>query len=460
MVMSASGPNPPGTPQVKALNCPGCGAALTLRSFSQAVTVVCDHCHSILDAQDPRLTILQKFKADVDEYPPLIPLGTRGTIRGAAYEVVGFQRRTIHVDGIPYSWHEYVLFNPYKGFRYLTEYNGHWNDTSILRSLPTVNNDVSPATVTYLGGNYKLFQTAKAGTSFVLGEFPWQVRVGEDSDVSDYVSPPRVISSERTGKEITWSMGEYIAGRDIWKAFSLQGNPPEPVGVYENQPSPLSADTTALWLAFVGFLVALVVMFIAFESSARKEQVIQGFYSFNTNVRGEASFVTDVFQLKGHTSDLELTTTSDVSNNWIYLNYALINQDTGQAYDFGREVSYYYGYDSDGSWTEGGPTDSVAIPSVPPGSYYLRVEPESNFGHGTISYSISAKRDVPQASFFGLALLALLVPAGLITWRSMNFEHLRWAESDYAPADSNDDDTDNPDKPISLGNIFGKGSDS
>ena len=109
--------------------------------------------------------------------------------------------------------------------------------------------------------------------------------------------------------------------------------------------------------------------------------------------------MTDVFQLKGHTSDLELTTTADVNNNWIYLNYALINQDTGQAYDFGREVSYYHGYDSDGSWTEGSHTDRVAIPSVPPGNYYLRVEPESDFGHGTISYSISAKRDVPQASF-------------------------------------------------------------
>ena len=401
--MSTSGPNPPGPPQVRSLNCPGCGAAITLRSLSQAVTVICDHCHSILDAQDPRLTILQKFKAAVDEDPPLIPLGTRGKIRGTDYEAVGFQRRTIHVDGVPYSWHEYVLFNPYKGFRYLTEYNGHWNDTSILRSLPTLNNDVSPATVSYLGETYKHFQTAKAGTSFVLGEFPWQVRVGESSDVSDYVSPPRVISSERTGKEVTWSMGEYISGHDIWKAFGLQGEPPERIGVYENQPSPLSADTNAIWVAFGGFMLVLVVMMILFWSFARSEQVVEGNYAFNTNERGEASFVTDVFQLKGHTSDLELKTTADVNNNWIYLNYALVNQDTGQAYDFGREVSYYSGYDEDGSWSEGSHADSVVIPSVPPGNYYLRVEPESDFGHGTISYSISAKRDVPQASFLGLA---------------------------------------------------------
>jgi hypothetical protein len=43
---------------------------------------------------------------------------------------------------------------------------------------------------------------------------------------------------------------------------------------------------------------------------------------------------------------------------------------------------------------------------------------------------VTVKRDVPQFSWFGIALLALLVPVGLITWRSMSFEHRRWAESD------------------------------
>ena len=33
-----------------------------------------------------------------------------------------------HVEGVAYSWHEYLLFNPYHGFRYLTLYNGHWSD--------------------------------------------------------------------------------------------------------------------------------------------------------------------------------------------------------------------------------------------------------------------------------------------------------------------------------------------
>jgi hypothetical protein len=431
--MSAGGPTPPGKPQVKALNCPGCGAALALRSFGNALTIVCDSCHSILDAKDPNLQILQRFKVATDEDRPLIPLGTRGKIRGTDYEVVGFERRTIHVDGIPYSWHEYVLFNPYKGFRYLTEYNGHWNDVSVLKALPEVRAGANPPTARYLGETYRHFQTAQAGTTFVLGEFPWQVRVGESAVVTDYVAPPRVLSSEQTGKEINWSMGEYMSGNDLWKAFRLPGVPPEPVGVYENQPSPLSADTKSIWLAFAAFLLALVVMMIGCDTVARNEQVFTGSYKFDSNQRGEASFVTDDFELKGHTSNVEVATSTDLNNHWIYVNYALINEDTGQAFDFGREVSYYHGYDSDGSWTEGGQNDSVAVPSVPPGRYYLRVEPEGDPGYGVTYYTITVKRDVPQYSFYGIALLALLLPAVLLTWRSLSFEHMRWAESDHPP---------------------------
>ena len=168
--MSSAGPTPAGAPHVKSLNCPGCGASLTVRSLGNAVTIVCESCHSVLDAQDPKLRILQQFHAATIEDPPLIPLGTRGTIRGVLYEAIGFQRRTIQVEGVSYSWHEYVLFNPTKGFRYLTEYDGHWNDVSILRSLPSLSS--GEATLTYLGETYRLFQTADAATAFVLGEFP------------------------------------------------------------------------------------------------------------------------------------------------------------------------------------------------------------------------------------------------------------------------------------------------
>jgi len=432
--MSAGTPplSGPPKPQAKALNCPKCGAAIVLRSFGQAETVVCASCHSILDAKDPNLAILQQFEAATNVSKPLIPLGTRGKLRGTDYEVIGFQRRSTRVDGITYYWHEYVLFNPYKGIRYLSEYNGHWNDISICKTLPTADGGEA----NYLGETYKHFQSAEANTDFVLGEFPWQVRVGEKAAVTDYVHPPRVLSSEKLDKEVTWSIGEYMYGREIWDSFKLPGDPPEAMGVYENQPSPLTTNIRQIWIAFAAFAICLLIVMAGFDMLAKKESVFNQTYTYDRReAKGELSFVTDVFDLAGRTSSVEIKTYSPVSNHWIYLNYALINQDTGQAWDFGREVSYYSGYDSDGSWSEGKQNDSVVIPSVPPGHYYLRVEPEVDPSLPLIPYTIEVRRDVPVFGIYGIAFLALLLPVVVLSWRSYTFERSRWSESDHPPMD-------------------------
>ncbi len=421
--------NPP-KPQVKALNCPQCGAAIVLRSLGNAETVVCASCHSILDAKDPNLQILQRFQVITGEVPPLIPLGTRGKIRGTDYDVIGFQRRSITVEGIRYDWHEYVLFNPYKPTRYLTEYQGHWNDISVCKELPII----KFSTANYLGEIYKHFQTADADTNYVLGEFPWQVRVGEHAALTDYVKPPRVLSSEKSANEVTWSIGEYMYGADIWKAFNLPGHAPEAVGVYENQPSPVSQNVKGIWSAFLAFAILLLVLLAGFDLASSKTTAFDSSYRLNAGEpKGEASFVTDVFNLDGRTSNVEITTSANVDNSWIYVNYALIDQDSGRAWDFGREVSYYHGYDSDGSWTEGSRKDEVIIPSVPSGHYYLRIEPEVDPKHPPLVYTVQVRRDVTVPGLFGVAFLALLLPAIAITWRSLSFERARWAESDHPP---------------------------
>jgi uncharacterized protein DUF4178 len=438
---------------VRSLSCPNCGATVTVRSFGQAVNVVCGSCHSILDAQDPKVQVLQRFK-DAIKYEPLIPLGTRGKLRGVLYEVVGCQRRGIEVDGVTYSWSEYVLFNPYKGFRYLTEYDGHWNYTSLLRSLP---DDPGGAggeePVGYLGETYRHFQSAQARTSFVLGEFPWQVRVGEAVDVTDYVSPPRVLSCEITkDKEVTWSMGEYMTGADIWKTFSLPGAPPPAVGVYENQPSPFAATPKAIWKYCAIFLLVALGLLIVHAVMAQEKQVFSHSYVFDPASTAEHSFVTEPFEVTGRTAPVTIETNTDLDNAWIYFDYALINQDTGEAYDVGREVSYYYGSDEDGSWTEGKQHDSVDLPGIPPGHYYLRVEPDSEPGR-SVSYTLTVTRGSTGFLWFLVAAGLLVIPAVFATWRSMSFEHLRWQESDHAGGglnlgkmiSSNDDDSSGDD---------------
>ena len=445
VVTPEPGPAAPAV-QVKSLKCPNCGAQVAVRSFEHAVTVVCRSCHSILDAKDPNVRVLQQFKAAVGEASPLIPLGARGKLRGVDYVAIGFQRRTITVEEVDYSWHEYLLFNPYKGYRYLTEYNGHWNDVVPLKSPPIVS---QRNTVTYLGETYRHFQTAQAKTTFVLGEFPWQVRVGEKAQVADYVRPPHVVSSEttipgerapgvNTVEEVNWSAGEYMTGADVWKAFALSGDPPRAVGVYANQPSPYSGSAWRIWRDCALFLAALGAVAIGVGATLPGDKAFEASYRFNPLIQKEASTVTDIFALKGHPSGVRVETVADVDNNWIYLNYALINADTDTAYDFGREVSYYHGVDSGESWSEGSKTDDVVLPNVPPGNYYLRIEPEGNMtrlANPVVRYRVTVVRGVQVGLSYLVALMALVVPAALVTWRSMTFEGRRWAESDHGGSD-------------------------
>jgi len=257
------------------------------------------------------------------------------------------------------------------------------------------------------------------------------VERGESFTVKDYIAPPKILSSESNVSETTWSAGEYVNGRDIWKAFKLPGAPPRPAGVFLNQPSPYLESAKGMWRLCWTFLLSALVIVLASFALARDEEVFSDHYVFHAGAQPEASFVTRTFELQGGTSNVEVDTTSDLSNSWAYFNYALINQDTGQAFDFGREISYYSGSDSDGSWTEGSKNDSVTAPSIPAGHYYLRVEPEVAPDLQAMGYSIRVRRDVPSSAYFWVAVILLLIPPALGTYRAASFEGRRWAESDY-----------------------------
>ena len=188
------------TPEVKTqavgFNCPSCGASISMSTMGWSVNIVCGTCGAILDAQDPNLRVLQQHERRIT-VTPRIELGTRGNWKGVKWEAVGFQEVTITVDGDDYSWREYVCFNPYHGFIYLSEYDGHWNVIEKMQKRP----DVDPERTfnfEFEGKQWKHFQTSRARTTFALGEFPWEVNVGDEVQSMDFISPPFIMSAEGT----------------------------------------------------------------------------------------------------------------------------------------------------------------------------------------------------------------------------------------------------------------------
>jgi hypothetical protein len=430
-------------PQVRALFCPNCGGTVQLRGYAQTVNATCEHCLSILDTKSESLRVVQQVQQQI-RIEPVIPLGSRGTFENTTYEVIGFQQRSIRVDEETYSWREYLLFNPYKGYRYLTEYDGHWNYVRTLPAIPEKKTHMTRPALVYNGRRYLHFQHAVAETTYVLGEFPWQVRVGDAVEADDYISPPHILSAEATGDEVVYSLGTYTEAEAIWQAFKLQGSPPWRRGVFANQVNP-GRKPASMWRRFAVLAALLLVAIIVVAVMTPRERVFEQQYSFAAHTPAANAFVTPTFELSGRESPVVVSVNSDLSNDAASFAFALINEETGRVWDFGTDLGYWFGRDSDGDWTEGQRNDSVTVPDVPSGRYYLRVEPiidetappvtgvaATPERHRAFNYVLRVTRGTFVWWPFLVAFPLLLIPPIAATIRYMSFEGKRWAESDYS----------------------------
>jgi predicted RNA-binding Zn-ribbon protein involved in translation (DUF1610 family) len=414
-------------PKVRSLSCESCGAAIELRT-GVAKTVACASCGAVMDARDDGLRVLLQHQSQIRLFKPLIPLGSVGKMKGKSWTVIGYQLRGITVEDLDYDWREYLLWNAEAGFRYLTEYEGHWNDVATVRGLPRERGGSHPV-VEYLGTRFKHFQNAVATTRFVVGEFPWEVRVGDKVTSDDYVAPPMILSREATSDEITWSLGTYTSPAVIKEAFKLPSLP-APRGVFANQPNPTRVG--GLGKMFGVFAAALLLLLIVRQVTARNEIAFGGGFRFDPRTGDTAAFVTKVFDVKGRASNVELRIDTDLDQDNAFFNVALLPESGGKGYEAGRDIGYYHGIDGGERWSEGSQSDRATLPGVAPGRYYLRIEPE-HVGLKPVIYTVTLRRDVPRIWPFAVAFLVLGVPPLLVLLMRGSFETKRWAESDYAP---------------------------
>ena len=205
--------------KARQFNCPHCGAPVQVQ-LATSKSVTCGSCASIISLADGVGGELASATQD-EPVRPIIALGSKGLLQAVDWQVVGFQHRMGQEPGDDeqFGWSEYLLYNQKRGFAFLVDSTEGW---SMVR--PTTGAPQMAATgrsATYMGTKYELKSTYTAETTYVLGEFYWQVARGQKTANRDFASAKGLLSMEQTPSELTWSAGDKLSSDTVAKAFGL-----------------------------------------------------------------------------------------------------------------------------------------------------------------------------------------------------------------------------------------------
>jgi len=425
-----------------AMGCPNCGGPLALAAPDKSERVTCPNCNSLLDVNQGNLTYLHTLNPSPHEF--LLPIGAEGTFKdNVKLKIIGAVVRSVTIDGTQYFWHEYLLYNPTTGFRWLVHSDNHWNFVEPVNAaeIEVAGNSVSvssmPNAVRYNGETYKIFQDAPAVVEYVKGEFYWRVEQGETVRAVDYVAAPLMLSQETTASEVNWSAGVYMSNAEVEKAFGVSGLP-KPWSVAPNQPFTGSFYYT--WgLLPLGLLFSVAIFMIPFggmSSTILSQQIV---LPAMVNPTTPQAVFSQPFELKGN-RNLKITASAPVNNSFADLDVDLVNDMSQEVESVNVPIEYYTGTDSDGSWTEGGQSQDATLSSLPAGRYTLRVEGTWQNNAEPMPISVKVEQNVSRGVNFICALLILSIVPVLGLIRKMTFESSRWKDSMFTTNSSDDEE--------------------
>lgn len=430
---------------VRSLSCPACGGTIALRAAGYTVTLACEYCGTLIDATDPTARIITRYHEA--QASLAIPLGTRGTLRGVEWETIGWLQRS---DGWA-IWDEYLLFNPYAGYRWLIAQNGQWSLGTMLTAAPQRD---GPDQIVGTRRFTPFYSGNTTRVTRVAGEFYWRVKPGEAVRSSDYVRPGFMLSLEQDDREKSWTISELLTGREIRAAFDVAPPPAWLPGMtpLAHQPSPFARRIKRWWPIGALSFVALIVLMALFGRTMQPQ-------TFSLAITPDGPTVSQTFgpielPLGKQAMTVE-TMTPSVEQGWIDIDISFVNRKTQDSYDAYALNERYSGQDSDGYWSEGARSQTLKVASLPAGTYDLVVDAQAHqWGsadnrafdpststyrtdvHPPIEVNLAVARGARFTSNFWVAALMILIPLLLMLVLHILFENARLAQKDGSPADA------------------------
>lgn len=414
-----------------AMGCPNCGGPLTLAVPDKTERVTCPFCNSLLDVNQGNLTFLKSLTPSPSPHEFILPIGAEGTFENVKQKIIGAVVRSVTFDGIKYFWHEYLLYNPSIGFRWLVHSDNHWNYVQPVNPADVlVNEAVGKPTATFDGTTFKIFQDAGAVVEYVKGEFYWRVSQGEAVRAVDYVKAPLMLSMERGANEINWSLGTYKTNKEIEETFGVS-DLPKPWSVAPNQPFTGGFYYTyGLIPLLLLFIVAVFMLPISGGKSTILAQEIV--LPPMSNATTAQTIFTQQFEVKGNRNVRVTAQTPGLDNSWVELDADLVNDQNSDVESVPIIMEYYQGSDSDGAWTEGKKEEDATMSSLPAGKYTLRLAGSWGNWQQPLPVRVKVEQNVVRGINFCCAFFILLIIPLLAIFRKLTFESKKWSESMFS----------------------------
>lgn len=403
-------------------SCGKCNKAVSIKLPQYNEQVVCPHCNRWNERQGNHLALKDKI---LKPFKPDLPIGSKGKIKNIEYEVVGACQK--HEPGVTANlWIEYSLYNPQTGFAFLSAYNGHWiylKEVKLGKKWPTYQQEISVD-----NENYVLFNEYNFKVAAAAGEFFISLDAGGNIRAKEFISPPEMYAVENNAsKEISWYRGEHIEAKEVFEGLNVPlVAMPYAIGVGALQPMKGYTNLTLLKRMSLAALAVFMTVQVFFSATAKNEMVFDQAFLIPDSMSSRG-IVTNSFELKQASSNLEFYISAPVYNNWFDADITLVNDKTGKEYNIDKGVEYYAGYSDGESWTEGSKDADAMLSAVPGGTYHMNIFTSSGGDTGKVStFNITIRNDVPMwRNFFFTILIAGLFP--LIQWGRMHlFEKRRW----------------------------------
>lgn len=256
------GPRPAESTPLADVTCPQCGAPIELRDKG-AERVACAHCSAISEIATHKIVVGDQHARTT----PKIALGSKGTLDGVEWTVIGFMRRSASIEGEYFAWSEYLLYAIHEEYRWLVEDEGQW---WLGKSIPAGDVDDArfPESIRYDGRPFSLRNQQDAVVDFVVGEFYWKVTFGERTGVADFARGHDLVSREDNATEINWTFSKLVPSAEIRAQFGVTADAPVQYDGADDRAVRAGALSSALpMIGTVLFFIVFAVLWFTSESS-------------------------------------------------------------------------------------------------------------------------------------------------------------------------------------------------